>query len=195
MSEFVYRSEDIVSLLKAMAEFDKKEISFVADETGNRNHRYVSKKFILKKTRRELYECNLKIIRSTQTVNDKQYYVTELYHTLSGQFIRSYHFYCNTDKPLDNNLIQSLGGLRTYITRYEIADMLYINDGGIDPDECITMEQCEILRNFIGNNTELYKKVCESYNVSDIQFLLYDNFEKVKKRIELSLKTKENNEL
>jgi hypothetical protein len=179
MSEFVYQSEDTSLLYEALSGFDNKELSLEPDKQGNRGHKYISKGVILEKTRRVLNEFGLRFMRTTQTINDKQYIVHELRHVKSGQFIRSAHFYNDMTKQLDNAGIQTLGGLRTYIARYEIADMLYIDDCGPDPDELITKEHYENIVAKTGNDPDLLKKICSHYKISDIKFLFYSRYEEV----------------
>ena len=135
-----------------------------------------------------MVECGLRITRSTRTEDGKQYIVHEIRHIKSGQFIRSAHFYNDMLKPLDNAGTQTLGGLRTYISRYEICDMLYIDDLGLDPDELITIEQYEKILKAINNDEKLLAKICSNYKIPNVKFLLYSLYDEVMRKIDLTLK-------
>lgn len=179
-----YESIDTTELYKALAKFDEKTINLEPDKTGNRNHKYVSKGLILKNTRKELKDCGLRFMRTTTIIDGKQYIVTTLKHIPSGQFVRSAHFYHNHE-PLDNAAIQTLGGLRTYITRYEIMDMLYLDDCAPDPDEPITAEQLKELEKLANNNMSAVNILCNSFKVSELRNIPYYQFAAASQKLKL----------
>ena len=187
MADFVYRSEDTKELLAALDKFDEFTIVLEPDKTDNRGHKYVSKGLILKNTKKELKKCGLRFIRTTETINGNEYIVTELNHIKSGQFIRSTHFYYSP-APLDNTGIRGLGGLRTYITRYEIMDMLYLDDGAPDPDEPITLDQVKELELLAKSDPEVISVLCKYFQVPELRNIPYYQFAAATKQLKVFLK-------
>lgn len=201
MSEFIYRSEATDTLFEALFEFDKKNLSIEPDCVGNLGNKYISKGKLLKITRPILNGLGLRITRTTETVNDKEYLVHELRHIKSKQFIRSYHFYNDMLRPLDNKSIQALGGVRTYVSRYEICDMLYIDDFGDDPDGdikatqnvpqkkidqqsgCITPEESTDLYKVLVKYPEIAEIVKNEFDFKHTLYLKAELYDSVKKRI------------
>lgn len=183
MSEFIYRSEDLKEYTKAMCEFNLEVDDTVKDKEGNFGA-YLSKGGIIKQTKKLLAKHGLTLNIGTEKIEGYMYTCIEIMHT-SGQFRRSYHYY-GSEKDRDWNGLKLLGGIKTYISRYEMGGMLNIDGGEGDIEDItnITPEQCDELYRLLAPYPEIKEQLLKAYNLKFIGCLMSNKFDSVKKRIE-----------
>lgn len=189
MPNFVYRSEDLKEYTKAMCVFNLEVEDTVKDKAGNFGD-YLTKAGIIKQTKKLLAKNGFTLDIGTETVDGHMYTCIEVMH-VSGQFRRSYHYYA-ADKDRDWNGLKVLGGIKTYISRYEMAGLLNIDGGEGDIEDItnISPAQCDELYKLLASYPEIQQSLLESLKIQYIGLLKSNLFDSVKKRIAVLINQK-----
>jgi hypothetical protein len=192
---FIYRSDKIENITKAMVQFQKNLKYIKKGDKGQFD--YAKLETILYHVLPKLTACDISLEQSSFVYNDTVYLRTSVNH-ITGEFKAAYDFLYTVDMakiiakgPQDaGKLQQTLGTIKTYQCRYALTNLLClpVMDKDFDDGEYITDEQAEELYKLADGNQKTLATLLEQLDVESSTKIKADDYDSAVEIINLLTK-------
>ena len=181
---FIYRSEKIENITKAMVEFQK-TVGYLKRNTKGQFD-YAKLEDILYYVLPKLTACNISLEQSSFVYNGSVYLRTVVTH-ITGEFKAAFDFLYSeefaktpTKGPQEaGKLQQTLGTIKTYQCRYTIPNLLClpVSNRDFDDGEYITDEQANFLADMAKDDKEIINTFLEQLGIESSTAIKAEDFD------------------